>query len=255
VATVNIRMLQRSRAKRNNPVPPAAAPATAGPKTPRRRLPAKTAAVDPNGDTRQRILQAAEMLFAEHGFDAVSMRDITALAKVNLASVNYHFGSKLALLAEVVGMRANDLVAARLHALAGLRRDRAGRPKLEDVIEGFLRPSLEMSRQPGGANHMRLRARLAVERVGVNKAQFEQIFDASNEAVVDALAEALPDYPRAEVYWGFHCLLGIQNYTMANSGRIQHLSRRTCDPTDVEATLAHVVPFIANGFRALNRKR
>ncbi len=191
------------------------------------------------------------MLFAEHGFDAVSMRDITALAKVNLASVNYHFGSKLALLAEVVGVRANILVEERLRLLGGLRRDRQGRPNLEAVIEAFLRPSLEMSRQPGGANHMRLRARLAVERVGVSKAQFEQTFDASNEKFVDALAEALPDYPRAEVYWGFHCLLGVQNYTMANSGRIQHLSRGTCDPTDVPATLARVVPFIANGLRAL----
>jgi AcrR family transcriptional regulator len=248
-------MLQRSPAKRSRRPRPLGAPAAKKGRGGRPRAPAKDAPVDPNADTRARILQAAEMLFAEHGFDAVSMRDITALAKVNLASVNYHFGSKLALLAEVVGKRANDLVAARLRALAALRRDRNGRPKLEDVIAGFLRPSLEMSRQPGGAYHMRLRARLAVERVGVNKAQFEQIFDASNEKVVDALAEALPDYPRAEIYWGFHCLLGIQNYTMANSGRIQHLSQGTCDPTDVEATLARVVPFIANGFRALNRKR
>lgn len=195
------------------------------------------------------------MLFAEHGFDAVSMRDITALAKVNLASVNYHFGSKRALLAEVVGSRAHLLVEARLRLLNALRRDKNGRPKLEDVIEAFLRPSLEMSRQPGGADHMRLRARLGVERVGESKAQFEQIFDASNEKIIDALAEALPDHPRAEIYWGFHCLLGIQNYTMANSGRIQHLSRGACDPTDVEATLARIVPFVANGFRALKRKR
>jgi AcrR family transcriptional regulator len=195
------------------------------------------------------------MLFAEHGFDAVSMRDITTLAKVNLASVNYHFGSKLSLLAEVVATRANMLVQERLRRLAALTRDKAGKPKLEAVIEAFLRPSLEMSRQPGGAHHMRLRARLAVERVGVNKARFEQIFDDSNEKTVDALAEALPQYPRSEIYWGFHCLLGVQNYTMANSGRIQHLSRGSCDPTDVEARLARVVPFIAQGFRALNRER
>jgi AcrR family transcriptional regulator len=253
----NSHMLQRSRAKRKQPAgaPPAQGRSGGGAGAKRRPSLGRPATIDPNGDTRARILQAAEMLFAEHGFDAVSMRDITTLAKVNLASVNYHFGSKLALLAEVVGTRANFLVDERLRLLEGLRRDRQGRPKLEAVIEGFLRPSLEMSRQPGGANHMRLRARLAVERVGGNKAQFEQIFDASNEKVVDALEQALPDYPRAEIYWGFHCLLGIQNYTMANSGRIQHLSHGTCDPTDVEATLARIVPFIAHGFRALLRKR
>jgi AcrR family transcriptional regulator len=165
--------------------------------------------------------------------------------------VNYHFGSKLALLAEVVAGRAQALVEHRLRLLTAVERDRAGRPKLEAVIEAFLRPALEMSRQPGGAHHMRLRARLAVERIGMSKAQFEQIFDASNQAFVDALSEALPDYPRAEIYWGFHCLIGIMNYTMANSGRIQHLSLGACDPSDVEPTLARVVPFVADGFRAL----
>ena len=210
--------------------------------------------VNPAADTRARILQAAEMLFAEHGFDAVSMRDITTLAKVNLASVNYHFGSKLALLAEVVSSRAKSLVEQRLKLLGSLARGRNGRPKLEAVIETFLRPSFEMSREPGGANHMRLRARLSVERIGMTKAQFEQIFDESNEKFVDALAEALPRYPRAEIYWGFHCLLGIMNYTMANSGRIQHLSHGACDPGDVESTIARAVPFIAEGFRALGKR-
>ena len=215
------------------------------------KAPAVPAAATPQADTRTRILQAAEALFAEHGFDAVSMRDITAAAKVNLAAINYHFGSKAALLGEVVGGRAHALVDERLRLLAALRNTRAGRPKLEAVIEAFLRPALEMSLQPGGAHHMRLRARLSVERVGMSRSQFEQIFDVSNNAFVDALAQALPDFPRGEIYWGFHCALGIMNYTMANSGRIQHLSDGACDPSDVEATLRHVVPFIAQGFRAL----
>ena len=247
-------MLERRRAGRKDdfsaPLTARGKPAVTG------RASRKTSAnpVNPAADTRARILQAAEMLFAEHGFDAVSMRDITALAKVNLASVNYHFGSKLALLAEVVSSRAKSLVEQRLKLLGSLARGRNGRPKLEAVIEAFLRPSFEMSREPGGANHMRLRARLSVERIGMTKAQFEQIFDESNEKFVDALAEALPRYPRTEIYWGFHCLLGIMNYTMANSGRIQHLSDGACDPGDVEATLAHVVPFISEGFRALGKR-
>jgi AcrR family transcriptional regulator len=244
-------MLERTKGKRSN-----AASSRAGATAPRTRGTAtkKSPRVDFEADTRERIIQAAEALFAEYGFDAVSMRDITAAAHVNLASVNYHFGSKMALLAEVVGSRANLLVEARMKLLASVARDRNGRPKLEAVIAAFLRPSLEMSRQPGGAHHMRLRARLAVERVGMSRAQFEHIFDASNEKFVDALCEALPDLPRSEVYWGFHCILGIQNYTMANSGRIQHLSRGACDPADVEATLARVVPFAAQGFKTLSKR-
>ena len=208
---------------------------------------------DPASDTRARILQAAEALFAEHGFDAVSMRDLTAKAGVNLAAVNYHFGSKQALLAEVFALRASALVDERLRLLAALPRDKQGRPRLEAVIEAFLRPSLEMSQQPGGSHHMRLRARLALERVGSGGTQYPEMFDHSNNRYIDVIAEALPDLPRAELYWGFHALLGIQNYTMANSGRIQHLSGGTCDPTDVEGTLKRLVPFIAAGFRVLTK--
>ncbi len=208
---------------------------------------------DPASDTRARILQAAEALFAEHGFDAVSMRDLTAKAGVNLAAVNYHFGSKQALLAEVFALRASALVEERLRLLEGLARDKQGRPRLEAVVEAFLRPSLEMSQQSGGAHHMRLRARLALERVGSGGTQYPEIFDQSNNRYIDAIGEALPDLPRTELYWGFHALLGIQNYTMANSGRIQHLSAGTCDPTDVEATLKRLVPFIAAGFRELRK--
>jgi AcrR family transcriptional regulator len=238
-------MLERRRGKR---LPEQV---STGPRTASRGTAAARSLVDAESGTRGRILQTAEAMFAEHGFDAVSMRDITAAARVNLASVNYHFGSKMALLAEVVASRANVLVEERLRLLSQVPRDRGGRPKLESIIEAFLRPAFEMSRHPGGMHHMRLRARLAVERIGMSKAQFEKIFDESNQKFIDALGEALPDYPHTEIYWGFHCLLGVVVYTMANSGRIQHLSRGACDPRDVEATLDRVVPFIAQGFRAL----
>ena len=217
------------------------------------RPPARPDATAETTDTRARILQEAEALFAEHGFDAVSMRDLTTRAGVNLAAVNYHFGSKQALLAAVFASRASALVEERLRLLETLPRDKNGRPQLEAVIEAFLRPSFEMSQQPGGSHHMRLRARLALERVGSGGTQYPEIFDASNARYIDAICEALPGLPREEVYWGFHALLGIQNYTMANSGRIQHLSGDICDPTDVEATLNRLVPFIAAGFRALRK--
>ncbi|MCC7345824.1 MAG: TetR family transcriptional regulator [Variibacter sp.] len=247
-------MLDRSRSKS----PGRAARAGQARKRPnlaeRTREAAAKPVIDFEADTRGRIMQAAEALFAEHGFDAVSMRDITATARVNLAAINYHFGSKMALLADVIAGRAQALVEERLRLLSLVARDRQGRPRLEAVIEAFLRPSLETSQQPGGAHHMRLRARLAVERIGVTKLQFEKTFDASNAQFIEALSQALPNYPPQEIYWGFHCLLGIMTYTMANSGRIQHLSRGACDPSEVEQTLAHLVPFAVQGFRALAKR-
>ena len=103
--------------------------------------------------TRERILDAAEDLFAEQGF-ATSLRSITASAEVNLAAVNYHFGSKEALIQEVFARRLGPLNAERLRLLDTIE---AGSDiRLERIVEAFVGPALRMSHNPRGAVFMRL---------------------------------------------------------------------------------------------------
>jgi AcrR family transcriptional regulator len=206
----------------------------------------------PLTDTRSRIIHAAESLFADRGFDAVSMRDITSAANVNLALVNYHFGSKQALLTEVVTKHAVEIVRQRLELLSRVPLDRDGRPRLEGVVEAFLRPAFELARHPSGAAYLRIRARLALERVGRAKAKFDKAYEAAHQKFIEALGQAMPALPRTQIYWGFHCLMGVTVYTMANSGRIRQLSGGDCDTSDVEEMLVHIIPFIVRGFRDLN---
>ena len=117
----------------------------------------------PHFSTKERILGAAETLFARHGFAGASLRQVTAAANVNLAAVNYHFGSKDNLIEEVFRRRLDELNARRLDAL----ERRAGRPTrrtLEDVLGAFIRPALELSLDTaGGHAFMRVLARAYAE--------------------------------------------------------------------------------------------
>src|SRR5204863_5155785 len=95
--------------------------------------------------TRARILNVAEELFGERGLDRVSIRDITNTARVNLAAINYHFGSKEDLIAAVFERRVVPVNQARLTALDAVEQSAKRHPKLEDILEAFIRPAVQCS--------------------------------------------------------------------------------------------------------------
>ena len=98
-----------------------------------------------NGDTRERILDVAERLFMEHGYEGTSMRQITGEAAVNLAAVNYHFGSKESLMQEVFRRRLDWLNEERMRVLDALELAAAGQPvKPSAIVEGFFGTLLRM---------------------------------------------------------------------------------------------------------------
>ena len=199
---------------------------------------------------RQRLMDASEQLFAEHGWNAVSIRSIVAAADVNLAALHYHFGSKEQLLSEIFAARAKPIAEERVRLLSEIDLDSA--PSLERILEAFLRPALIIGSdvRSGGRAFVKLRARLATEPETVSRRILAKAFDESSGAFLDAIARALPDIPRAELEWRFHFMLGAMFYTMADAGRIQSLTDGRCDPGRVEEALARIVPFLAAGFRS-----
>ena len=199
---------------------------------------------------RKRLMDASEQLFAEHGWNAVSIRTIAAAAGVNLAAMHYHFGSKEQLLSEIFAARAKPIAEERLRLLAEIDLDRS--PSLERILEAFLRPALTIGsdRRFGGRAFVRLRARLATEPEAVSRKILATAFDESSGEFLVALERALPDIPCADLEWRFHFMLGAMFYTMADAGRIQSLTNGRCDPGRVEDALAHIIPFLAAGFRS-----
>ncbi len=197
---------------------------------------------------RQRLLDAGEQLFAAHGWNGVSIRTIAAAADVSLAALNYHFGEKENLLAEIFAARALPIAAERMRLLTEIQQ--RGTPTLEAVIEAFLRPALTVRSQFGGKQFVKLRARLATEPEAFSRRILAGAFDESGRHYITALQALLPELSPVELAWRFHFLLGAMVYTMADPGRIQSMTDGGCDPGDVDAALLHLVPFLAAGFRS-----
>ncbi|OYX14207.1 MAG: hypothetical protein B7Z15_04725 [Rhizobiales bacterium 32-66-8] len=201
---------------------------------------------------RERMLMVAERMFADEGLGAVSVRGITAAAQVNLASLHYHFGSKEGLLEAIFEARAKPIADERMRMLEDCGAGPGRPPLLEQILTAFLHPALTLGVEPrfGGPAFARLRARLGIESEKVSRRILSRAFDESSRAFLAALGTALPELPAHELAWRFHFLLGTMVYTMADSGRIQSLTHNALNPREGEQTLAHLIPFLAAGFRA-----
>jgi AcrR family transcriptional regulator len=200
--------------------------------------------------TKDRILDAAERLFAVDGFEATSLRAITAEAQVNLAAVNYHFQSKDALVQAVIGRRMGPVNARRLSLLDAYEAHAPGTPlQLEQILDAFLRPVVEMV---GG--HARefvpLIGRLYTEPGDFAARVFKQQFESLAQRFVPAFQLALPDLPRDQLFWRLHFSIGALAHTMAASKMLEIMSSGRCVISDVEGTLAQLKAFIVAGLTA-----
>jgi AcrR family transcriptional regulator len=180
---------------------------------------------------------------------------IAAEAGVNWSLVGYHFRGKDGLLAEVYRRHCTTLNRERLRQLGEARRTGL---QLEAVIDAFVRPALaEIQGRDGQTQFSRLRAMLAAEDAPLFAQVVADNFDRSSRAFVAALRQCLPELAADEILWRFHFMLGTIYYSASSPQRIKAFSKGRCDPGHVEATLRHLVPFLAAGFRcaAVTRPR
>jgi AcrR family transcriptional regulator len=200
--------------------------------------------------TKDRILNAAERLFARDGFEATSLRAITAEAGVNLAAVNYHFQSKEALVQAVIGRRMGPVNAQRLSLLDAHEAEAGDAPvPLEKIIDAFLRPVLEIV-----GSHARefapLVGRLYTEPGDFSERVFKDQFQALAQRFIPAFRRSLPDLPITELYWRLHFSIGAMAHTMGATTMLRVFSRGLCDPSDAEGTLARMKTFVLAGLTA-----
>lgn len=203
--------------------------------------------------TKERILEAAERLFAERGFTATSLRSITAAAGVNLAAVNYHFRSKEALLEAVFTRRLGPLNQKRLELLDACEA-RAGKRRLplEGVIEAFFAPALRLGRElaPSGRHFQRLMGRMYAEPGEHVSLILRHQFAAVAVRFTKALRRALPKLPPVELMWRIHFMVGAMAHTLAGVEYLELFSGGLCDPSDVEGTIRRLGAFLTAGLKA-----
>jgi AcrR family transcriptional regulator len=188
-------------------------------------------AVKPQHETRTRILDAAEELFMQHGFEGTSMRLLTAKAGVNLAAVNYHFGSKDALIEAVFRRRLDPMNQARIAELDKLG-SQPRPPAPEEIIRAFLSPTLRLveDAKGGGRNFIRLLGRTYSEPAKAIRSLIGQMYAPVMDRYKSALERALPQMPREELVWRMHFMFGTLAYTLAATDTVQLIAG--CKPED-----------------------
>jgi AcrR family transcriptional regulator len=187
----------------------------------------------PPHETRTRILDAAEELFMQHGFEATSMRQLTAKAGANLAAVNYHFGSKDALIEAVFRRRLDAMNAQRIAELDRLEKEAGGRALSPNaIIRAFVGVSLRMieDARDGGRNFIRLLGRTYSDPHKPIRALIGQLYAPAMARFKPAFERALPQMPRDELIWRLHFMFGTLAYTIAATDTVHLIAG--CKPED-----------------------
>jgi AcrR family transcriptional regulator len=204
-------------------------------------------------NTRDRILDEAEKLFAEQGFSGTSLRQITAAAQANLAAVNYHFGSKERLIAEVFSRRFEPINAIRLRLLDVLEAE-GNEPTVEQIVEVFLDPPLRACLDPERGESLLHISQMIGHAMSRPDSTVRDVLLEQLEEIVErftrALGRQLNDLPPDQLLWRFVFMIGAMAHTMSISPELKHLTKGLCDPSDVEGLVSAMVPFVAAGFRA-----
>ncbi len=205
--------------------------------------------------TKDRILNAAERLFAQQGLDGTSLRTITEAAGVNLAAVNYHFGSKDGLIQAAFRRRARPLNQERLRRLdvylATLPPD--ARPELEPVLAAFLAPPFELFSGPGedATLFQRLIGRLYTDPAEPMRRIFLEEFMEVKRRYGEVLARALPGSSPTELLWALHFTVGTMAHALLASGELRDYTQGQCDPSDRAGLVRRLVCYAAAGIRGI----
>jgi AcrR family transcriptional regulator len=201
--------------------------------------------------TKNLVFTAAERLFALHGFQNVSVRDITAAAGVNLASVNYHFGSKDALLFEIFKRRTAELNRERARMLHEANDRNEGAPPVREILAALLTPPLRWL-APGHERRISLQFLIRARSEGTDEIRQVLKTDVSHlRRFSDALLKARPDLSPEDVYWRLHFTLGmLHNNRFAEFDRLNVLSEGQTSEADVVSLLERMLAFAEAGFAA-----
>lgn len=202
-----------------------------------------------SGTTPDRILDAAEALFAERGYDGVSTRAITELADVRLNLLSYHFGTKEQLFRAVIDRRLDVIVARRAEALARLG-ETGGAVTVGGILQAFMNPYLELSHgDRGWLNHARL-----IALVGQSERDYQALEKHMQKTVgvfIRALQVALPGVSRKTIRTGFYYAITLMLSSFSGMNRIQGLVEGTRSLKALERACGPLIIYAEAGILAL----
>lgn len=209
-------------------------------------------------ETRERILDAAESLFSDHGFRDVSLRQITSEAAVNIAAVNYHFGSKDALIAEVLSRVVSPINRKRLQLLdeAEARHGDAPVP-VEKILESLHRPVVDQLHESEHQEsvYLKLAGRCLSEPAENFSSALVEIFQEMIDRYLAAVRKTLPDIDEKDLFWRMHLSFGTMVYALTHGDRVALFSKGRIETPEPEEILDRLIQFTAAGLRSESTRR
>jgi AcrR family transcriptional regulator len=200
-------------------------------------------------DTKEQIITVAECLFAEHGFAGTTLRHLASEARVNLAAVHYHFGSKEDLFRAVVSRFARPIVEQELALLEQLK---AGQevPSVEAILTAMLKPNLEILTQDQDSLIVRAKfmGRCRTEPEPIQSIATQE-FATAIEAYLDVLQRVLPEQSRSQLSWKFDLVITTLIRILAEAGQ-PHALLKSNRPEDIQETTQQLVRFLSPGMRS-----
>lgn len=204
-------------------------------------------------ETVERILDAAEQLFAEKGFSETSLRLITSRAEVNLAAVNYHFGSKKALI-QAVFSRFLGPYSQNLERELDLRQANPDyKASLEELLELLVEQALAVKPRIGNdlSVFMRLLGLAFNQSQGHLLKYLEEAYGKVFRRYMLLVYEAAPHLPPLELFWRVHFMLGAAAFSMSGIKALRAMAENDFGVnTSLEQVMRLMVPYLAAGIRA-----
>ncbi len=203
-------------------------------------------------DTRQRILDAAESLIAERGFRNVSLREVTGCAGVNLAAVNYHFGSREGLISEVLARVIKPINEQRLRLLDQAEAAHEGPVPIEEILEALHRPVVDQMKQSPHETpvYLRLAGRCLAESTEHPQEPLVELFREMIGRFMAAANASLPTVDPKSLFWRMHLAFGTMIFALTHEDRLPLFSEGLIEATDPEETLRRLIEFTAAGLRS-----
>lgn len=207
------------------------------------------------GERRQEsmtlILDTAEALFAEAGYNGVTLKDVAEEAGIDTSLMRYYFGDKQQLFQTVFRRRAHEINELRLKAMTAYRESAGKDLKLEGVIDAFVRPLfLKMVEDQGWRNYAAIVAYVNSSRGVLNNLMAENFHYVTREFIAD-LRRIYPNVQEAELYWSYHFVTGAYTFSLGQTGRVDVLSQGLISSSDGMALLERFPLALAGAIRAI----
>ena len=204
-------------------------------------------------NTRNRLIRSAEHLFANRGFGGLTIREVARRSETNLASAHYHFGSKEAMVLEMLSSRIKPINQKRLHYLQNARKDSGGKPlKTIEIFKALIVP---IGEEISKSSHSRKTLALLVARSFTEPESFIQkmhsrFFGELCETFILELRKAHPQAKELDIYWNLHFAICSMLGALAQHRRLHDFSGGRCDDDNAEDMIHRLLIFVTNGFEA-----